>query len=195
MTLAFAATWDYRCPFARNVHEALVRGLRDGRDWDVGFRAFSLDQTHVEEGEPPVWERPPGERGSGVLPLQWGITVRDRFPERFFDFHLATFAARFDEGRKIGSEDVLRDVATAAGIEPDLVAKEVEDGWPLETLAREHQEAVDRWAVFGVPTLIVGDEAVFVRLMEREHVADLERVLDLVEWARLNEFKRTRIPR
>lgn len=195
MSRQFAATWDYRCPFARNAHEAIVKALRDGSGWEVTFLAFSLDQAHVEEGDPLVWELPAGERGSGVLPLQWGITVRDRFPDEFFDFHVATFAARFDDGRKIGDEQVLRDVAVSVGLEPDLIAKEVEDGWPLETLAREHRECVDRWAVFGVPTLIVGEEAVFVRLMERERVDDLERVLDLVEWTRLNEFKRTTIAR
>lgn len=192
---SFAVTWDYRCPFARNAHEAVVAGLRGGKEWGVTFQAFSLDQAHVAEDETPVWDLPPDERGSGVLPLQWGITVRERFPDQFFDFHLATFAARFDEGRKIGEESVLRDVAAAVGLEPKVIAKEIEDGWPLKTLAKEHQEAVDRWAVFGVPTFIVGDEAVFVRFMERGRVDDLERMLDLVGWNRLNEFKRTRIPR
>lgn len=195
MTRSFLATWDYRCPFARNTHEAIVAGLREGRDWDVTFLAFSLDQAHLEEGEPSVWDRSPEDRGSGVLALQWGIAVRDRFPDAFLDFHMGTFAARFDEGLKIGKEDVLRDVAAGAGLDPDLVSKEVAEGWPLRTLADEHQRGVDQWSVFGVPTLIVGDEAVFVRVMERARVDDLERALDLVGWTRLNEFKRTRVPR
>ena len=49
--------------------------------------------------------------------------------------------------------------------------------------------------MFGVPTYIEGEEAVFVRFMERGRVDDLERALDLLQWTRLNEFKRTRIPR
>ena len=68
-------------------------------------------------------------------------------------------------------------------------------GRPLKTLAAEHLEAVERWAVFGVPTFIEGDEAVFVRFMERGRVDDLERALDLLPWDRLNEFKRTRTAR
>src|SRR5438045_9550132 len=79
----FAVTWDYRCPFARNAHEALVKGLQDGRDWDVRFVAFSLDQVHVEEGETPVWERSlddPHGMG-GVRARLWGIAVRDACPE------------------------------------------------------------------------------------------------------------------
>jgi hypothetical protein len=46
-----------------------------------------------------------------------------------------------------------------------------------------------------VPTFIDGDEAVFIRFMERGRVDDLERALDLLGWNRLNEFKRTTIPR
>ena len=65
----------------------------------------------------------------------------------------------------------------------------------MKTLAAEHTEAVERWSVFGVPTYIEGEEAVFVRFMERGRVDDLERMLDLLEFTRLNEFKRTRIPR
>jgi hypothetical protein len=36
---------------------------------------------------------------------------------------------------------------------------------------------------------------VFVRFMERHRRDDLERVVDMLGWANLNEFKRTRIPR
>jgi hypothetical protein len=195
MPREIAVSFDYRCPFARNAHEAVIQALRDGADLSVRFLPFSLDQAHVEEGDPPVWERPDTERGSGVLALQYGLAVRDRFQERFFEFHLATFAARFDEGRKIGKDETLRDVAGAVGLDVDALADEVESGGPLKTLEAEHTEAVDRWAMFGVPTFTEGDEAVFIRFMERGRVDDLWRALDLLQWTRLNEFKRTRIPR
>ena len=196
MARQFAVTWDYRCPFARNAHEALVEGIRQGRDWDVRFWPFSLDQVHVEEGDTPVWERDLDEKGvSGLRALLWGVAVRDAFPDQFLDFHLATFRARHDEGKKIAEEGVLREAAATVGLDPDAVAEEVASGRPLKAVMAEHTEAVDRYAVFGVPTIIDGDEAVFVRLMERGNVADFERALDLVGDVRINEFKRTRIPR
>jgi hypothetical protein len=188
-------TWDYRCPFARNAHEALVSGIRAGREWDVRFLPFSLDQVHLEEGEIPVWERPLEEAGTGVRPLLWGIAVRDTFPELFFDFHLAVFAARFDHGLKIPHEEVLRDVAAQVGLDPEAVAAEVASGRPLKTLEAEHTEAAEGHAVFGVPTFIEGEEAVFVRLMERDRPDDVEHALSLIDSTRLNEFKRTRIPK
>jgi len=192
----FAVTWDYRCPFARNAHEAVVNGLREGRDWDVRFWPFSLDQVHVEEGETPVWERGLDEAGmGGVRALLWGIAVRDAFPDHFLDFHVAAFRARHDEGQKIAEEPVLRAVAERVGLDADAVAEEVSSGRPLKALEAEHTEAVDRYAVFGVPTIIEGDEAVFVRIMERGNVGDWAEALDLVGSTRINEFKRTKIAR
>lgn len=195
MTRSFAVSFDYRCPFARNAHESVVAGLREGRDWDVRFLPFSLDQVHVEEGEPPVWEREPDVWGTGVLALLWGIAIRDAFPDSFLDWHVKTFAARHDDGKKIAHESVLREVTSSVGLDADAVAAEVASGRPLKTLAAEHTEAVDRWRIFGVPTFALDDRAVFVRLMDRENAGEIDRVLDLLEWRELNEFKHTSVPR
>ncbi|MGH9036949.1 MAG: DsbA family protein [Acidimicrobiia bacterium] len=195
MTRRFGLTWDYLCPFARNAQEAVVAGIRDGKDWDVRFWAFSLDQVHLEEGATPVWERPLDDAGRGVRALLWGIAVRDAFPDQFLDFHIGLYRARFDDGQPITDEGVLRAVATQAGLDADAVAAEVGSGRPAKALEAEHSEAVGGYAAFGVPTIIDGEEAVFVRIMERGNVADLEQTLSLVGDTRLNEFKRTRIPR
>jgi hypothetical protein len=58
--------------------------------------------------------------------------------------------------------------------------------------------------VWGVPTFIAGDEAVFVRLMDRApagsdpapSIRAVERVVDMVTgWPELNEFKHTVVRR
>ena len=195
MARQFAVSFDYRCPFARNGHESVVAGLRAGRDWDVTFLPFSLDQIHVEEGEPAVWERDPAEWGTGVNALLWGIAVRDEFPDKFLDWHLATFRARHEEDAKIAKEEVLAEIAKSAGLDPAAVAAEVASGRPLKTLAQSHTDAVKNHAIFGVPTFVVGEKAAFVRLMDRGNPEDVDRVLDLLEWSDLNEFKHTSVPR
>ena len=196
MTIRFALTFDYLCPFARIANETVAEAIEDGVEWDVEFRPFSLSQVHVDPGQPDVWDREPGSAGTGgVLALQWGVAVRDGEPDRFLAFHKALFDARHGQGRSIEDESVLRGVAATVGVDPDRVAVAVAGGGPMARLAAEHDESVDRWGVFGVPTFIAGDEAVFVRLMERHNRADVSRVLDMVRWADLNEFKRTRIPR
>jgi 2-hydroxychromene-2-carboxylate isomerase len=195
VTRTISVTFDYRCPFAYNGNLATVNHLREGGDLDVRFVPFSLDQVHVAEGEPAVWEREPADWGTGVLSLLYGIAVRDAFPDEFLDAHVALFAARHDHGLQLQDEAVLRDAVASAGLDPDAVAEEAWSGRPLKTLASEHSDCVDRYSVFGVPTFIEGDEAAFVRFMDRGNVDDLVRMLDLLQWSALNEFKRPRIPR
>jgi 2-hydroxychromene-2-carboxylate isomerase len=195
MPRSIAVTFDYRCPFAYNGNAAVVAAVRGGADLDVRYVAFSLDQVHIPEGEAPVWERDPSEWGSGVLALCFGIAVREHFPDRFPDAHLELFAARHVHGGKLTDPAVLRAAVARAGLDPDEVARLASLPETLATLGREHTEMVDDYEVFGVPTFVEGDEAVFVRLMERGDVDDLLRALDLLAWSDLNEFKRTRIPR
>lgn len=198
-THTFAVTWDYRCPFARNAHEHVVTALQAGADWDVTFLPFSLGQAHVTEGEPSVWDEP--HRDSGLLALMAGVVVRDRCPDRFGAAHLALFRARHDQGRHLRDEAVIREVLAGVGVDPGAVFAEIEAGWPLETVRAEHEREAAVHHVWGVPTFVVGDHAAFVRLMHRPHgdptVArqTVERVVDLLAWPELNEFKHTSIPR
>jgi hypothetical protein len=196
----FAVTWDYRCPFARNAHEHLIEGLRAGTPWNVRFVPFSLGQVHVPEGEPDVWVRP--ESDSGLLALQVGVVVRDRFPERFLDVHEALFALRHDDGRHLEDEAEVRRVLTEQGVDADAVVAEIATGTPLETVRDEHTAAADDNDVWGVPTFVQGDKAVFVRLMERPRGdaelarRTIDRVVDLlVGFPELNEFKHTSLKR
>lgn len=199
-TPSFSVTWDYLCPFARNAHEHLVAGLEAGAPWDVTFVPFSLMQAHVEEGEPAVWDQ--AEKARGVLALEAGLVVRDRFPEKFPAAHRALFAARHDEGKELSDPAVVRQVLDAAGVPADEVFAQIEEGWPLDELRTAHEKAVAEHEVFGVPTFIVDDAAVFVRLMTRPEGdgARARTVIDglvalVVDRPELNEFKHTSIPR
>lgn len=191
--MQFGMTFDYLCPFARNASEAVLNGIADGRDWQPRYLAFSLAQVHTDDDEPDVWDEPEGK--AGVLALQWGIAVRDHFPEVFPAVHRAIFAARFDRGEDLKDEAVIREAVTQAGADADAIATVVATGSALETLATEHMESVAQWHVFGVPTFIVDDHATFIRIMSRGEIDDLQRALDLLSWTNLNEFKRTSIAR
>jgi hypothetical protein len=196
----FAVTFDYRCPFARIAHEHVVLALQSGADLDVTFSPFSLDQAHVEPGGVEAWADPqriPAHTGTLV-----GLAVRDTQPEHFLAVHLAIFAARHEQGLNLRDAQALARVVDAAGGDGQAALAEVATGRPLSTLAEEHQRLVKDHEVFGVPTFIIGEHAVFVRLMDRPGgdgaiaTATVERVLDTITgWPGLNELKHTRIPR
>ncbi len=139
---AFSVTYDYRCPFARNVHEHLVVALRGGAGWDVEFLPFSLSQAHVEEGGTPVWDDP--AKAPDLLAVEAGLVVRDDFPDHFFDVHLGLFTARHDRGLDLRDPSVIRDVLTSAGVDAVDVLDTVAEGsvarhLPEGTRRRGHQ--------------------------------------------------------
>ena len=93
-------------------------------------------------------------------------------------------------------------ILDTAGVDGAKVIAEVEGGGPIDAIRRAHQQAVEEWNVFGVPTFVVGGRAVFVRLMSRpEGDAALARrtiegiVTLMDEQPDLNEFKYTTLAR
>ena len=202
MTTSFAVTWDYRCPFARNAHEHILTGLAAGADWQVRWLPFSLGQAHVEEGGVSVWDDP--GQDSGIIALQAGVVVRDEYPDRFPAVHRALFAARHDDALHLEDRAVVEKVLTEHDVPADAVFARIDSGEALATVRAEHEQFVGSHNVWGVPTFISGDRAVFVRLMDRAptgtdpagSVRSVEKVVDLLTgWAELNEFKHTSIPR
>jgi hypothetical protein len=199
-TKAFAVTYDYRCPFARNAHEHVVDAMHGGADWVVEFVPFSLTQSHIEEGGTPVWEVP--EKVSDLTAIEAGLVVRDRYPERFLDVHLALFTARHDDGRDLRDDAVVREVLKENGVDGDEVFAAIAEGWPRQAFRAAHESSVADHQVFGVPTFISGGASAFVRIMTRPGGdttlarSTIENILDLlVGHPEINEFKHTSISR
>lgn len=197
---SFSVTWDYRCPFARNAHEHLVTALEGGAPWEVTFLPFSLSQVHAQDEAKSVWDDP--DERANLLALEVGVVVRDLFPDQFLDVHRRLFSARHDEGGDLRSKDTLSRAIEAGGVDPKKVFSETDRGWPRDSVRDSHERAVADHQVFGVPTFIVGDDAVFVRIMNRPNQdtqlarSTVEGVLELIaSQPNLNEFKHTTIAR
>lgn len=195
----FAVTWDYRCPFARNGHEHILDGLEAGAEWDVTFVPYFLNQGMGLEGQ-DTWDDP--DHRADLLSLEVAVVVRDRLPEQFLAVHRALFDARHVDGADLRDRQVVADVLDGAGVDAAAVLAEVDAGWPAKVVRSEHERCVEQLDIFGVPTFIVGDDAVFARLMTRSDgdgalARDtIDRVLALIgDHPELNEFKHTRLSR
>jgi 2-hydroxychromene-2-carboxylate isomerase len=195
MSHRFALTWDYRCPFARIANDHVLTALAAGADFDVTFVPFSLGQLHREEGDPDVWDDPDSD--SGLFALQVGVALRDHFPDQFLAAHRAIFEHRHAGGGHLRTPDQLRPVLEGVGIDADAVFAVVDTGAPLATIKAEHTGYAASHHVWGVPTFIKDDKAVYVRLMAgpagdaTAATTTVQRVVDLLGWAELNEFKHT----
>jgi 2-hydroxychromene-2-carboxylate isomerase len=198
MTRSFGLTFDYRCPFARLVHDHVVEGLRAGAEWDVTFLPFCLGQAHVEEGEQDIWETP--ERDSGLLTLQLAISLRDQQKSAFLDYHQEMFNYRHVNGGSLHDRARITEIIESAGGDAAKAFADVESGRTLEVVREEHTKYVKSHQVWGTPTFIVEDKAVFVRLLDHAHGdtaaarRTIDRILDDIDWPILNEFKHTSVP-
>ncbi len=198
MTRSFGLTYDYRCPFARLVHDHVVEGLRAGADWNVTFLPFCLGQAHVEDGDVDIWERPDDD--SGLLALQLSISLRDRQTASFLEFHQRMFNHRHNGGGSLRDRATLSALMSDAGADPDAAFADVETGRPLSVIRDEHTRYVRSHQVWGTPTFVVDDKAVFVRLLDHAHgdaaraQSAVNRILDDIDWPILNEFKHTSVP-
>ncbi len=200
MTRRFGITFDYLCPFARNANEHVIAALRAGADLDVRWMPYSLAQGHVKDGEVAIWDREQPSKESGILALQAGLAVRDLDHGRFLDAHEELFAARHDRGEDLKDANVIAKAIGAAGVDPDAVFERIDDGSALATLRQEHQAAADR-EIWGVPTFVTDQRAVFVRLLDRPNgeartsIERIEQVVDLVASPlELHEFKQVDLP-
>ena len=165
MPLTFAITWDYRCPFARNLHDQVVEGLLDGADWDVTFVPFSLGQVHVAEGRDRRLGR---TRSRQRLARVASRRRRARPIPRLVSSSLiascstpgTSTAARSPTARSWPTS------CDPAGVDRRCACfAEIDGGEPLDIVRKEHEAAVADFDVWGVPTIIAGGGASFIRVM------------------------------
>lgn len=195
---SFAVSFDYRCPFAKNIHLHLIAALRAGADFDVTFEPWTLSQGHRAEGAPDVWNDPAKE--VDLLALAYGVAVRDTQPrEAFLEAHEALFRARHEKGIRLASVDEIEQVLNGTTVDLQVVRAEVASRRPYEVIADTYRR-FGKLEAFGVPTFVVGNDATFVRYMTTpadgvDSAAIIHSLVTLMATnPELNEFKHTRLP-
>ena len=193
---AFDLSYDYRCPFAKNIHLHVVSALRAGADFDVNFVPWSLNQGHRDAGAPDVWDDP--ARDADNLALAASISVRDLQPALFLDAHEALFLARHERGVRLTTVEEIEGVLSPLGVDLKALFEDVATRRPHGVLGAAHKEFA-AYEAFGVPTFVVDGDATFVRYMtppsDPAHSIDLiTRLITMMHEPDLNEFKHTRLP-
>jgi len=166
-------------------------------DLPVEWKAFSLEQVNLPEGQDPARLWADAEAGKGLLPLAAAVWARSQGESTLAEVQHAIFEARHTAREEIGRREVLERVLAGAGLDgPAVVAELASDRRWLEGARADHEEAV-AMGIFGVPTLAFpGCGAMFVRLTAVPSGEDVVRVYERVRQAcadpLVDELKRPR---
>jgi hypothetical protein len=195
----FEISFDYRCPFAKNMHLHVIRALDAGADFDVTFIPWTMSQGYKASGAPDVWDDP--DHDADLLSLAVSVSVRDRQPELFLRSHEALFRARHERAIRLVTIEEIDGVLSPLGVDMDDVRDDLASRRPHGVIG----ESFNRYATyeaFGVPTFVVGNDATFVRYMKpptddaQTSVKIVDAIVNLIGVEPdLNEFKHTRLPR
>jgi hypothetical protein len=195
---SFDLSYDYRCPFAKNIHLHVLKALEAGGDLDVNFVPWTLSQGGRAEGAPDVWNDPTFD--GDHLALAVSVSIRDRQGDRFLAAHEALFRARHEQAIHLVTLDEIRDVLVPLGVDMPEVERDLESRRPHEVIGKSYEEFTT-YEAFGVPTFVVNGDATFVRYMTsptddgRASIKIIESLLTMMSGqSDLNEFKHTRLP-
>jgi 2-hydroxychromene-2-carboxylate isomerase len=195
---SFDLSYDYRCPFAKNIHLHVLTALRAGADFEVNFVPWTLSQGYRAEGAPDVWDDSAFDED--LLSLCASVSVRDQQPEHFLGAHEALFRARHERAVRLVTMEEIDGVLSPIGVDMEQVRADVTSRRPHKVIGQCYDE-FSRYEAFGVPTFVVGDDATFVRYMSapsndaQASVRIIESLVNLMaNQSDLNEFKHTRLP-
>jgi hypothetical protein len=195
---SFDLSFDYRCPFAKNIHLHVLAALAAGADFDVTFVPWTMSQGYRAEGAPDVWDDPSYD--ADHLSMCASVSVRDQQPGHFLAAHEALYRARHEKAIRLVSIDEIASVLAPLGVDMELVKADIESRRPHKVIGQSFEEFT-RYEAFGVPTFVVNGDATFVRYMSaptgdaQVSVGIIERLLNLMAGEPdLNEFKHTRQP-
>ena len=195
--LSFQLSYDYRCPFAKNIHLHVIAALRAGADFDVTFVPWTMSQGYRADGAPDTWDDQ--SRDPEHLALAVSTSIRDLVPERFLDAHEALFRARHEKAIRLVNEDEITRALEGVDLDLPSIFEDVASRRPYKVIGESFRE-FERYEAFGVPTFVVDGDATFVRYMNppsddpSASISLIESLVSLMSnQSALNEFKHTKV--
>jgi len=124
-----------------------------------------------------MWTRPDFPQWS--LPaLEAAKCAELQGPEAFERMHFGLFKAFFSEGVNIGRAEEVIEVARRAGLGTDRFLSDYQGGSQRNRVLEEHVQAIQRYRVRAIPTVIIGEAPPIVGAVPlREYERLLARLL------------------
>jgi predicted DsbA family dithiol-disulfide isomerase len=188
--------FDPLCPWCYQTSR-WARRLDELGVVEVEWKVFSL--AIVNRGDEG---RAAADRGSAPS-LRTAITIRDTHGNAAVGaFYKALSDARHQRAAEVDDHEVIESSLRAAGLEPELLQRALADPSTWEAVQGEHDEAVDTYKAFGVPTIVLDGGAgphMFGPIIsnvpdDEEAVALWRHFTWLVRNPNVAELKRDRLP-
>ena len=139
--------FDPQCPLAWRT-ALWAREARQVRPIDVRWRLFSLEVVNRKPGVEPDYV------SSGWTALRTlALARRQRGNEGVERLYVALGNAQHGRRESIRERAVVEASAQQAGFEAGLVEAALADETTIQDVLKDHQEAVERYRGFGVPTI------------------------------------------
>ncbi len=142
--------FDPLCPLAWRT-ALWVREVRHTRPVNIAWRLFSLEVVNRKEGVEPDYENGYGWAALRTLAL----ARREKGNEAIEKLYIALGNAQHGRKESIRERAVVEQCAQEAGLGSEFVARALADKSTIDDVLNDHQEAVQRYHAFGVPTIAI----------------------------------------
>jgi len=150
--------FDPMCPYAYQTSR-WIREVRDTLGFTVRWRFFSLEEINREEGKKHPWER---DLAYGWTPMRVAAWLRRRDNDWCGAFYEACGNALHVEGRRFYDREVALELLAGADLPVEAWDEALADPTTHDDVRRDHEDAVEGFAAFGVPLIVIPDgRAVF----------------------------------
>ena len=169
-----------------------------GETLAIHWKCFSLEHAHAPDGEKlQLWEQPDAESRS-LKALQAAKCAQAQGNLLFDPFHMLLYEAFHKAKRDTTRDDVLQEIAQEAHLDVQRFIEDLSSDGSRQWVAADHREAVEKYEVFGVPTLVFEEKwPFFLKLgtlpdSAEEHVTFYKEIKDVIAGRPyLLEMKRT----
>ncbi|MBI3978932.1 MAG: DsbA family protein [Chloroflexi bacterium] len=149
----------------------------------ITWKYISLDQ--INSAHPPewkVWDEPADHDARRLLTYKGAEAARRQGEDAFERFRWELLTVRHVERKPLIEEPTIVEAAERAGLDVERFKADLADGARAEAmqrLAEEHTEAVQKYGVFGCPTLVFpSGRAAFLKMRPAPAADQAMRIWD-----------------
>lgn len=166
--------YDFVCPYAWTAQRWLF-DLQQQLDHplDITWRYFSIEQVNKAADAPNVWEHPNDGTSSTMRAFQGVHAAGKQGEDKYLEYMAALFNQRHVNKRNLGTQSILEDTAEQVGLDLAQFRIDLQSDEVFGIFQQDHTEAVEKYGIFGVPTIMFGNEqSAYLRIKIGEPPAD-----------------------